>query len=127
VGGDIVVWSDQRKGDWYIYGYDLSTGREFQITDTSVDASDISIYGSIVVCHANRSGNVNIYGYDFSEGTARSLSPSTSREDAKETWDIRNSILALAIMLIAAVITIYQFFKNELLAKIRREKRQNQS
>lgn len=66
---------------------------------------------------------MDIHGCDISESIATVPIPTTFKKSDEETWDIRSSISVKAIMLIAAIITIYQFFKYELLAKIRREKR----
>lgn len=47
--GDIVVWQDNRNGNWDIYGYRLPTGEEFQITADSHDQYSPAISADIVV------------------------------------------------------------------------------
>ncbi|MFA5559788.1 MAG: hypothetical protein WDA59_10150, partial [Methanofastidiosum sp.] len=46
--GDIVVWQNNIHGTSDIYGYNLKTGQEFQITDSGY-AGYPAIYGDIVV------------------------------------------------------------------------------
>jgi len=92
--GDIVVWWDERntyerqevvwrKENFDIYGYDLSTGREFPITTAQNDQVHPSIYGNIVVwtdyrnCYEKKIGsiiiktNADIYGCIIQEKTKK--------------------------------------------------------
>ncbi|MGD2251047.1 MAG: hypothetical protein PVF58_21840 [Candidatus Methanofastidiosia archaeon] len=41
--GDIVVWTDFRNGNYDIYGYNLTTKKEFQITTDPEDQNDPAI------------------------------------------------------------------------------------
>jgi beta propeller repeat protein len=59
------VWTDDRNGNWDIYGYDLSTKEEFQITTDESDQRFPAIYGSTVVWQDERNGNSDIYGVDL--------------------------------------------------------------
>jgi beta propeller repeat protein len=43
--GDIVVWTDDRNGNYDIYGYNLLTKEEFQITADEADQKSPAIYG----------------------------------------------------------------------------------
>ena len=63
---DIVVWQDDRNGNWDIYGFDLSAKEEFQITTDESDQRYPAIYSSIVVWQDDRNGNWDIYGFDLS-------------------------------------------------------------
>ncbi|MBU7014150.1 MAG: hypothetical protein HXS52_04950 [Theionarchaea archaeon] len=47
--GTIVVWQDNRNGDWDIYAYDLSAKEEFPISTDAGDQKYPAIYGNIVV------------------------------------------------------------------------------
>lgn len=65
---DIVVWEDNRNGNWDIYGYSLSTQKEFQITTDPADQYDPAIYEDIVIWIDRRSEGESIYGYNLSTG-----------------------------------------------------------
>ncbi|OHB85320.1 MAG: hypothetical protein A2Z38_06965 [Planctomycetes bacterium RBG_19FT_COMBO_48_8] len=58
---NIVVWQDNRNGDWDIYGYNLTTRREFQITDEPHDQTNPAISGNTVVWEDSREGNLQIF------------------------------------------------------------------
>ena len=58
---NIVVWQDNRNGNWDIYGYNLTTRREFQITDEPHDQTNPAISGNIVVWEDSRDGNLQIF------------------------------------------------------------------
>ena len=61
IHGNIVVWQDNRNGDWDIFGYNLTTRREFQITNESHDQTNPAISGNMVVWEDNREGNLQIF------------------------------------------------------------------
>ncbi len=63
--GDIVVWRDYRNVNGDIYGYNLKTKQEFQITTDPAEQYDSVIYGDIVVWYDHRNGNTDIYGYNL--------------------------------------------------------------
>ncbi|MBU7028435.1 MAG: hypothetical protein HXS48_15995, partial [Theionarchaea archaeon] len=54
-----------RNGNYDIYGYDLVTKEEFQITEDTSDQLSPTIYGNTVVWEDYRNGNYDIYGYDL--------------------------------------------------------------
>ena len=58
---NIVVWQDNRNGNWDIYGYNLTTRREFQITDNPHDQTNPAISGNTVVWEDSRDGNLQIF------------------------------------------------------------------
>ncbi|OHB73547.1 MAG: hypothetical protein A2Z25_12460 [Planctomycetes bacterium RBG_16_55_9] len=58
---NIVVWQDNRHGNWDIFGYNLTTRREFQITDDRNDQTRPAISGNVVVWQDNRDGHPQIY------------------------------------------------------------------
>ncbi|HNV94191.1 MAG TPA: hypothetical protein PKI84_03860, partial [Methanofastidiosum sp.] len=63
--GNIVVWADNRGGgNSNIWGYNLKTKTEFQISDSG-NAKFPAIYGDIVVWSDNINGNYGIYGYNL--------------------------------------------------------------
>ncbi|MBU7047596.1 MAG: hypothetical protein HXS54_14275 [Theionarchaea archaeon] len=64
--GDYVIWEDYRNGNKDIYGYNLSTGEEFQITTDPEIQSEPAIYGDLVVWTDWRNRNRDIYGYNLS-------------------------------------------------------------
>jgi beta propeller repeat protein len=61
ISDNIIVWQDDRNGNWDIFGYNLTTGREFQITDNRADQTNPAIAGNTVVWQDKRSGTWNIY------------------------------------------------------------------
>ena len=61
IDGHIVVWQDYRNDNWDIFGYNLTTQKEFQITDNPADQTAPAISGNIVVWQDNRSGTWDIY------------------------------------------------------------------
>ena len=61
------MWEDRRI-DLDIYGYNLSTGEEFQIAAGPSGQGNPAIYGEIVVWDDHRNGNWDIYGYNLSTG-----------------------------------------------------------
>jgi|GEM_PF-313653 len=75
---NIVVWQDNRNGNWDIYGYNLTTRREFQITDNPYDQTNPAVSGpfdsaqgedllhaerrrGMVVWEDSRDGNLQIF------------------------------------------------------------------
>ncbi|MGA9349934.1 MAG: hypothetical protein WBW48_14170, partial [Anaerolineae bacterium] len=66
IWGDIVVWIDERNGNHDIYGYDLSTQREFRITNDTARPSTLDIGDRVVVWYDWRADNQGVYGYDLS-------------------------------------------------------------
>ena len=63
--GNIVVWADNRGGNSNIFGCNLKTKTEFQISDSGNVIPYPAIYGDIVVWSDNINGNFNIYGYNL--------------------------------------------------------------
>ena len=63
---NIVVWQDNRNGNWDIYGCNFSENKEFQITTDLDDQKNPAIYNNIVVWQDNRNGNTDIYGFNLS-------------------------------------------------------------
>ncbi len=61
IDGHIIVWQDDRYGDWDIFGYNLTTDQEFLITDNAYDQTNPAINQNTVVFQDNRNGNWNIY------------------------------------------------------------------
>lgn len=49
ISGHLVVWQDDRNGNWDIYGYNLITRQEFQITTEGADQTRPAISSTLVV------------------------------------------------------------------------------
>lgn len=66
VGDNLVVWQDFRNGhDWDIYGYNLTTGQEFQITDDDAHQMNPAVAGNVVVWQDIRDGYWQIYAAEL--------------------------------------------------------------
>ncbi len=65
VGDNLIVWQDYRNGNWDIYGYNLTTGQEFQITDNDADQENPAVNGNLVVWQDYRDGSPNIYAVEL--------------------------------------------------------------
>ena len=61
IDGHLIVWQDDRAGNWDIFGYNLTTRRQFRITDDAGDQTNPAISGNAVVWQDNRDGNPQIY------------------------------------------------------------------
>ena len=67
ISGNLIVWQDDRNGDWDIYGYNLTTRQEFLISDDQPnqtvfsDQTNPAISGTTVVWQDNLGGKMNIY------------------------------------------------------------------
>lgn len=57
----IVVWQDNRNGNWDIYGYNLITRTEFRITDHTANQTGPTVGGGYVAWMDARSGINAIY------------------------------------------------------------------
>lgn len=64
--GDIVVWEDDRNGNYDIYGCNLSTQDQFPICTNPHDQLNPAIYGDIVIWVDSRGKYKSIYGYSLS-------------------------------------------------------------
>jgi len=62
VGGNVVVWSDDRSGEFDIYGYHLATGEEFSICLEPGDQVEPKVDGNTVVWKDGRNGDTDVYG-----------------------------------------------------------------
>ena len=61
IDGNIVVWDDERNGNSDIYGYDITSGTEFQITDDTAPQMVPDISGHTVVWSDYRHSPAEIY------------------------------------------------------------------
>jgi beta propeller repeat protein len=61
-----VVWQDYRNGNDDIYGYNLTTKEEFQITTDTRDQTNPVIYGEYIIWEDSRNGPSDIYGFNRS-------------------------------------------------------------
>jgi len=61
IDGHLIIWQDDRAGNWDIFGYNLTTRRQFQITDDAGDQTDPAISANTVVWQDSRDGNSQIY------------------------------------------------------------------
>jgi beta propeller repeat protein len=78
---DMIVYQDNRNGNWDIYGYNLETGEEFQITTDPNDQIYPDIYGNVVVWLDKRDLGKHIYAYDLFTGKEWKISQMTAKGD----------------------------------------------
>jgi len=67
ISGHLVVWQDDRNGNWDIYGYNLITRQEFQITTDGANQPHPAISGLLVAWEDSRDTPTNIY-YTWLDG-----------------------------------------------------------
>lgn len=67
ISGDVVVWQDDRDGDWNIYGRDLGSGAVFPVCVAAGDQTNPAVAGDIVVWQDRRDGEWKIRGIDLDE------------------------------------------------------------
>ncbi len=84
-----IVWQDERNGDWDIYLYDLSIGKETQITKDPSDQRDPAIYGNKIVWQDERNGAWDIYMYDISTGKETQITKDPSNQGFPEIYSNR--------------------------------------
>lgn len=68
VYGNLIVWIDDRNGNWDIYMYDISTSFESPVTTDPADQMNPDVYGNIIVWEDWRNGYPDIYMYDLTTG-----------------------------------------------------------
>ncbi|NYT09882.1 MAG: biopolymer transporter Tol, partial [Methanosarcinales archaeon] len=66
--GSLLVWSDNRRGNWNIYGFDFFTRSEKPITKGDYDQLYPKASGDIVVYSDYRSGDSDIYMTNIATG-----------------------------------------------------------
>jgi TolB protein len=90
VSGGVVVWQDQRGGNWDIYLRDVAdNGVAMALTDESADQIHPSIDGTMVVWQDRRGGNWDIYGYDLAsevEKIIRTAPGNQERPVVSDEW-----------------------------------------
>ncbi len=81
ISGHLVVWQDDRNGNFDIYGYNLITRQEFQITTDDADQTNPAISGTLIVWEDSRVAPVNIY-YTWLDGDVIADCPNQLAGDA---------------------------------------------
>lgn len=79
--GDIVVYQDNRRGDWDIYVYDVDKKNEFLMPTSKGNQLAPVIYGRQVVYQCNGNGNWDIYGFLLPESLPDSSNDSLPRRE----------------------------------------------
>jgi beta propeller repeat protein len=99
---NIVLWVDCRNGNEDIFGYDLSTEKEFQITSNKNSQKSPAIYKNMVVWEDNRHNHWDIYGTDistlFSSGKSVSRASLFIKEYALKTAIVAGIFLSLFLL-----------------------------
>ncbi|MEM3063484.1 MAG: hypothetical protein QW303_08080 [Nitrososphaerota archaeon] len=86
---NLVVWQDNRNGNWDIFLYDINTGKETQLTSDPSDQTEPKIYGNYVVWLDNRHGDntAAIYLFDITSFSERVISKETANNPDYESYD----------------------------------------
>jgi beta propeller repeat protein len=66
ISGNLILWTDIRKGKWNTYMYDLSTSNKNRITSGLNSQRYPAISGDRIIWEDYRDGNGDIYMYDLS-------------------------------------------------------------
>ena len=73
ISGDYIVWQDNRNGNWDIYLYKRSTGKETRLTtDTGKQWLPI-VCGHYVAWYDDSSGRTNVVLYDIASGKVKKV------------------------------------------------------
>lgn len=64
----VVVWEDDRNGDWDVFGKDLTRGGEFRTTTDARDQRRPALSSNVVVWEDYRNGNSDIRGKNLRTG-----------------------------------------------------------
>ncbi len=86
VGGDWIVYEDQRNGNGDIFAYQISTGIETQITTDTGSQTKAKIHGELIAWEDFRNDdgtwtNGDIYGFDLGTGQEFVVSSHPGNED----------------------------------------------
>lgn len=93
---NLIVWEDFRNGNWDIYGYNLTTHQEFQVTTDPADQINPAVSGDLVAWQEDiGDGEYNIYAaYLFGPEVAKC----TSKLAADINKDCQVNIKDLAML-----------------------------
>jgi TolB protein len=71
ISGDIVVWKDERNGNWDIYGFNLSMGSDFPICTNEADQEYASISNNTIIWidHRRHFNIYDVHSYNLATGT----------------------------------------------------------
>jgi Tol biopolymer transport system component/PKD repeat protein len=106
-----VVFESNRRGNWDLFAIDMSTGREYQLTDNPAD--DINPFwspdGETLVFQSSRSGRWQVYELNLVSNVVRQLSDGSSVDVepvysndgtriAFRTYEVEDGLSRIAIM-----------------------------
>jgi beta propeller repeat protein len=88
IDGAKVIWYDDRtQGPTDVWGYDFSTGQEFQVTSHPVAQFISDISGEIVAYEDNRNGTWDIYATRLSTGEEFAVATGPHHQRYPRVWD----------------------------------------
>lgn len=67
---EVIVWQDNRNGNWDIYAYDMEAGAELEICLAPGDQEAPAIDGETIVWQDKRGDDWDIHGYDLNAKSA---------------------------------------------------------
>lgn len=87
IDGNKVIWFDDRThGPTDVWGYDLATGQQFQITNHPSAQFIADISGDVVVYEDNRNGTWDIYGKHLSTGQEFVIATGPNHQRYPRVW-----------------------------------------
>lgn len=87
IDGNKVVWFDDRThGPTDVWGYDLTSGQQFQVTDHPAAQLIADISGDVVVYEDNRNGTWDIYGKHLGTGQEFVVATGPNHQRYPRVW-----------------------------------------
>jgi len=90
---NLVVWQDQRNGNWDVYGYDVRAGQERQFTQGPCDHVSPSVSAHVVMwlarcpdASAPGASTSSVEGYDLDQQTTIELDPGPDDISVHVSW-----------------------------------------
>jgi beta propeller repeat protein len=87
ISSQIVVWEDQRDGNFEIYAMNLATGEERRVTNSTAIDSTPAVRDSRIVWQVCEMGVCDIALYDWNTGLTQMLTQTADRDERRPDLD----------------------------------------